>query len=128
LLGIFGENLREDSGRGNGLGFEASENLLPNYGVIESELGVNLDFFWDLNVNVSRFHGFFWVFLGIPEGIQVRVETPDCKGRKASSNEYSQSRGNGPTEWEGFTATQGLSKIFVKFRPENTEGNDKPGS
>jgi hypothetical protein len=103
LLGIFGENLREDSGRGNELGFETSENLLSDYGVIKSEFGVNLDFFGNLDDNVSRLLGFFWVFLRIPESIQIRIETVYSKDRKAKSNEYTESRGNGPTEWEGFT-------------------------
>jgi hypothetical protein len=102
LLGIFGDNLRADSGRRNVKGYGTSENLLSDYGVIESEFGVNLDFFWDLNENVSGLLGFFWVFLGIPETMEFVDKTESSESRKAEGNEYPKSRTEGRTERKGF--------------------------
>lgn len=123
MLGIFGDNLREDSGKGNVWVYEASENLLPDYGVIESELGVDLDFFWDFYENLS---GFLGLCFRRPVTIQITPDTQSRKGRKAESDEYSQSRTESLTEWKALTPTYSSSKVMVKVVAEDTEWNDEP--
>ncbi|MBQ2922696.1 MAG: hypothetical protein IJD58_12130 [Lachnospiraceae bacterium] len=113
-------------GRENVSGYETSENLLPDYRVIESELGVDSNFFWDLDENISGSLGFSGTFLGMPDTIQVRVKAKSCKGRKAASNQYSRKRTESCSERKRFSPTYSSGKITIEFGPENTEGNKKP--
>lgn len=123
MLGNFGKNLPEDSGRKNVSGYETSENLLPDYGVIESELGVDLDFFWDFYENLS---GSLGLCFGMPVTMQITPDTQSCKSGKAESNEYSQSRTEGLTEWKALTPTYSSGKVNVKVVAEDTEWDDEP--